>query len=59
MLNEEGSIKGHISDVVDKLNNLPFSGSATKRNNEIHYRNMNTKTALNFPSWPDAMRMAK
>ena len=37
IINEEGSIKGHINDVVDKLNNFPFSGSAVRRDNEIHY----------------------
>jgi hypothetical protein len=26
-----------INDVVDKLNNFPFSGSAVRRDNEIHY----------------------
>jgi hypothetical protein len=36
-LSEEGSIKGHINDVIDKLNNLPFTGSAYKKGNEIHY----------------------
>jgi hypothetical protein len=33
----EGSIKGHINDVIDELNNLPFTGSAYKKGNEIHY----------------------
>jgi uncharacterized protein YihD (DUF1040 family) len=37
VLNEEGSIKGHINDVIDELNNLPFTGSAYKKGNEIHY----------------------
>ena len=34
-LSEEGSIKGHINDVIDKLNNLPFTGSAYKKGNKI------------------------
>jgi hypothetical protein len=37
ILNEEGSIKGHINDVIDELNNLPFTGGAYKKGNEIHY----------------------
>lgn len=35
--NEEGSIKGHINDVTDRLNNLPFGGGAFKKGNEIYY----------------------
>jgi hypothetical protein len=34
---EKGSIKGHINDVIDKLNDLPFSGSAYKKEDNIHY----------------------
>jgi hypothetical protein len=37
MLNEESSIKGHIDDVIDELNNLPFTGGAYKKGNEIYY----------------------
>jgi len=37
ILNEEDSIKGHINDVIDKLNNLSFTGGAYKKGNKIHY----------------------
>lgn len=33
----EGLIKGNILDVIDELNNLPFTGHAYKKGHEIHY----------------------